>query len=253
MRLPISLLLFPRYNDLIVKNLHFRRFYPPHSRLKPLQEGCPRTQDTKIGKKFLGYRLGENRTILRLIVLTHYQRVTDGRTDRQTDRSPIPVALQRPSDTKRRFQATVQHPGWTISKTNAMRQERVFFVVTSTESVDRSVSTASCLYDVFAYNQLQTDICIHVRSFRHTHSCMVTDYGRVQQLTGRISRTAYVIDRSAVGQLSSLSTRTKWQRLPAGDTLRCHFVLLDRTKVVQQLTCLTQAVPLARRIRPVSC
>ena len=37
------------------------------------------------------------------------------------------------------------------------------------------------------------------------------------------------------GQLSSLSSRTKWQRLPAGDTLcsvwpadnRCHFVLLD--------------------------
>jgi len=28
------------------------------------------------------------------------------------------------------------------------------------------------------------------------------------------------LDRSAVGQLSSLSSRTKWQRLPAGDTLR---------------------------------
>jgi len=41
--------------------------------------------------------------------------------------------------------------------------------------------------------------------------------------------------RSAVGQLSSLSSRTQWQRLPAGDSLRsvspagnrCHFDLLD--------------------------
>jgi len=45
-----------------------------------------------------------------------------------------------------------------------------------------------------------------------------------------------MLDRSAVGQLSSLSSRTKWQRLPAGDILRsvspagnrCHFVLLDK-------------------------
>jgi len=55
-----------------------------------------------------------------------------------------------------------------------------------------------------------------------------------------------MLDRSAVGQLSSLSSRKKWQRterLQAGDTLRsvspacnrCHFVM----KVVQQLTCLT--------------
>ena len=28
-----------------------------------------------------------------------------------------------------------------------------------------------------------------------------------------------MLDRSAVGQLSSLSSRTKWQRLPVGDTL----------------------------------
>ena len=45
-----------------------------------------------------------------------------------------------------------------------------------------------------------------------------------------------MLDRSAVGQLSSSSSRTKWQRLPAGDTLRsvspasnrCHFVLVDK-------------------------
>ena len=29
-----------------------------------------------------------------------------------------------------------------------------------------------------------------------------------------------MLDRSVVGQLSSLSSRTKWQRLPAGDTVR---------------------------------
>jgi len=42
-----------------------------------------------------------------------------------------------------------------------------------------------------------------------------------------------MLDRSAVGQLSSLSSRTKWQRLPASNTLRsvspagnrCHLVL----------------------------
>ena len=82
-----------------------------------------------------------------------------------------------------------------------------------------------------------------------------------------------MLDRSAVGQLSSLSSRTKWQRLPAGDTLRSviiivlviHYVVYRlraiaailfywiRMEVVQQLTCLTQAVPMVRPIRPVSC
>jgi len=164
----------------------------------------------------------------------------DGRTNRQADRQISYTCRALASERhKKTFPSHCTTSGLDNQQNKCNAAREGFFVVTSTESVDRSVSTASCLYDVFAYNQLQTDICIHVRSFRHTHSCMVTDYGRVQQLTGRISRTAYVIDRSAVGQLSSLSTRTKWQRLPAGDTLRCHFVLLDRTKVVQQLTCLT--------------
>jgi len=35
----VYLLWFPRYNDLLVENLHFCRFYPPQSRLKPSQ-GC---------------------------------------------------------------------------------------------------------------------------------------------------------------------------------------------------------------------
>ena len=45
-----------------------------------------------------------------------------------------------------------------------------------------------------------------------------------------------MLDRSAVGQLSSLSSRTKWQRMPAGDMLRsvspssncCYSVLVDK-------------------------
>jgi len=45
---------------------------------------------------------------------------------------------------------------------------------------------------------------------------------RVQQLTGLtgLSIGPAMLDRSAVGQFSSLSSRTKWQRLLAGDTLR---------------------------------
>jgi len=64
--------------------------------------------------------------------------------------------------------------------------------------------------------------------------------GRVWQLTGRIGRTIRkpMWHRSAVGQLSSLSSRTKWQRLPAANTPhtvspagnRCHFVLLDKNE-----------------------
>ena len=63
---------------------------------------------------------------------------------------------------------------------------------------------------------------------------------RVQQHTGRIHPTIgtpYVtqVSSAAVGQLSTLSSRTKWQRLSAGNTPRtvspagncCHFVLLD--------------------------
>jgi len=37
-----------------------------------------------------------------------------------------------------------------------------------------------------------------------------------------------MLDRSAVGQLSPLSSRTKWQRLPAGDTL--HSVKYKKVK-----------------------
>jgi len=49
----------------------------------------------------------------------------------------------------------------------------------------------------------------------------VRGLGRVQQLTGpkACPMGRPMPDRSAVGQLSSLSSRTKWQRLSAGDTL----------------------------------
>ena len=43
----------------------------------------------------------------------------------------------------------------------------------------------------------------------------VSRLGRVQQLTGRIGQT--IGTASAVRQFSSLSSRTKWQRLPASD------------------------------------
>ena len=35
------LLLFPRYNDLLIKNLHFYRLYSPHFLLKPPQRSYP--------------------------------------------------------------------------------------------------------------------------------------------------------------------------------------------------------------------
>ena len=45
-----------------------------------------------------------------------------------------------------------------------------------------------------------------------------------------------MLGRSAVEQLSSLSSRTKWQRLPAGSAAILFYWI--RMKVVQQLTCL---------------
>ena len=61
-----------------------------------------------------------------------------------------------------------------------------------------------------------------------------------------------MLDRSAVGQLPSLSSRTKWQRLLTGDIPRIACFLPGiaailfywiRMKVVQQLTCLTLGRP----------
>jgi len=81
----------------------------------------------------------------------------------------------------------------------------------------------------------------HKRTTSYVYVTASHHQGRVQQLTGRIGPgpdhwDGLMLDRSAVGQLSFLSSRTKWQRLPAGDTLRSlspacnrfHFVLLDK-------------------------
>jgi len=71
----------------------------------------------------------------------------------------------------------------------------------------------------------------------------LSNLGHVQQLTSRIDCLDSMLDRSAVGQLSSLSSRTKWQRLLAGSVSpagsRRHFVLLD--------------IPIVQPIRLVSC
>ena len=83
-------------------------------------------------------------------------------------------------------------------------------------------------------------------SLRVRKSFLAVTPPQIVRFTSRACSTAHrsnrpdhwdglVLDRSAVGQFSSLSSRTKWQRLPAGDTLRrvspagnrCHFVLLD--------------------------
>jgi len=108
------------------------------------------------------------------------------------------------------------------------------------------------------YNCLCNDCTVY--SPREYHRCFYNrQYGfeaaRVSRIkpwacstAHRSNRPDHWDGRSAVGQLSTLSSRTKWQRLPAGDTLRsvlpagnrCYFVLYwIRMKVVQQLTCLT--------------
>ena len=68
------------------------------------------------------------------------------------------------------------------------------------------------------------------------------------QLTGRIdwtTGTAYVRQVSCLTTFI-LSGRTKWQWWPAGDTLRAILCYWIKMKVVKQLTCLTQAVPMVR-------
>ena len=67
--------------------------------------------------------------------------------------------------------------------------------------------------------------------------------------------------KSGVGQLSFLSSRTKWQRLPAGDTVcgvlaagnRCHFVLLDKDESCPTADLCHIGFLMVRPIRPVSC
>ena len=58
----------------------FSPFYPPQSRLNPSQGGSPVTQSMKVGIEEWEPRATQqwNRVILRSLVLSQYQRVTDG-------------------------------------------------------------------------------------------------------------------------------------------------------------------------------
>jgi len=61
----------------------FSLFYPHQTRLKPLQGWFPGTYESWFkNTRILGLPGGENLVILRSLVLTHYQRVTDAWTDR---------------------------------------------------------------------------------------------------------------------------------------------------------------------------
>jgi len=97
MRLPISLplqlrahlLLLPSYNDRSQIGI-FGCFYPPHSRLKP-SLGCSPGSGPWVRELVSNTKVtappgrGENRAILRLLVVSQCWRVTDGQSDRQTE------------------------------------------------------------------------------------------------------------------------------------------------------------------------
>ena len=74
----------PRYNDLLVENLRFRNFCPAQSK------GLPWNLGREVGVPvLLG---GDNRVILRSLVLSQYQRATDRQTDGQTYTPPVPMS-----------------------------------------------------------------------------------------------------------------------------------------------------------------
>ena len=84
------LLSFPRYYDLLIKNLHFYRFYSPHFRLKPPQRSYPWDlwhESCSINKLEVHglsiVRNGEHRMRIRLLVLTYYHCVLDRQTNGQ--------------------------------------------------------------------------------------------------------------------------------------------------------------------------
>ena len=86
-------------------------------------------------------------------------------------------------------------------------------------TVSSRSSLESCVWRI----GLELPVLLHIKPGHSRQPCTLTSsLGRVQQLTvyNRPVHWASLLDRSAVGQLSSLSSRTKWQRLPAGDTLR---------------------------------
>ena len=85
--------------------------------------------------------------------------------------------------------------------------------------------SSSQTYSIILYVCEQYCIMSEWHLFSECISLSSLNYGRVLQLTSLIGRTTGpmdrpMLDRSAVGQLSLLSSRTKWQRLLADDTLR---------------------------------
>jgi len=98
--------MFYRFRDTIYwwKILFFRRFYPLQSHAKPSQGGSlyPRVRKSvsETGVSWLLY--GENCVIVRSLVLSQYQRVTDRRTYRHIRRliQAYLAPLAQPSATK---------------------------------------------------------------------------------------------------------------------------------------------------------
>ena len=100
MRLPISLpwllygyiLSIPRHNDLLVKNLRFRCSLRTSVLLAAFARGVPwelEHESWSHQTRLLGVQVSESCMIIRLLVLTQYQRVTD----RQTLRLPLSRTL----------------------------------------------------------------------------------------------------------------------------------------------------------------
>jgi len=104
MRLPINLpwllygyiLSIPRHNDLLVENLRFRCSLRTSVLLAAFARGVPwelEHDSWSHQTRLLGVQVTESCMIIRLLVLTQYQRVTDRQTDRETLRLPLSCTL----------------------------------------------------------------------------------------------------------------------------------------------------------------
>ena len=72
------LMSFPRYNDLLIENLHFYRFYSLHFReIHGMKASINKLE-------IHGLRSGEHRMRIRSLVLTYYHCVLDRQTNGQT-------------------------------------------------------------------------------------------------------------------------------------------------------------------------
>ena len=84
----MDLLLFSRYNDLLVENRHISAFFTNPSLIWSPRLRCSHRVWKLVSKNWSSWaNRGENRTILRSLVLTHYQSVTDRQTDRHAANS----------------------------------------------------------------------------------------------------------------------------------------------------------------------